>query len=404
MTKTDIIKAAFKVWGSSFYSNTSLSNVADELGVCKQAIYRHFLNKDALLEAMTCYFFDDFAEFIRPEYEKALNNQDKSESIFIFINIITRFFAKNVYKFIFSMINLYEHKSNNIDVTKELSLRGLNLKDFHTSISKNYNFEPAIMQLITTTVTSLTAKFHKERESFTKEPDEAEISKLICTISEIIKSGFGYTDMEINALDYKNLESRIIGKADNIADDPLLKAVAAAVAEAGPWEASMEQVAKRSGLSKSSLYYHFESKQDMLHRLFFNEFMRIIDFARQGIQQSSIPLEQLYLGIFSIMEYLCSKPDILVTLGWIRNRRLNFDPHGKKQEAPEIESMQIFDDIDIKHRIKLTEKNKTGISPLILILVVNTLMRKNKQAKESTEDIRFLFRFLTMGVKGFERK
>ena len=91
MTKTEIIEAAYRVWGRELYLNTSLSDVASELGVCKPALYRHFINKHALLEAMTRHFFDDFAGFIQADYVKALKNEDTNESIFILIRSVAEY-------------------------------------------------------------------------------------------------------------------------------------------------------------------------------------------------------------------------------------------------------------------------------------------------------------------------
>ena len=174
----------------------------------------------------------------------------------------------------------------------------------------------------------------------------------------------------------------------------------------------MEQVARRSGLSKSSLYCHFKDRQDMLHQLFMTESLRIIEFARQGMQQSAAPQEQLYLGIASIAEYLRSKPDILVATDWIRTRRLNFNPGDKKHTGPMTESLRLFDEMNIRslrghspfRRISSKEEF-TGISPWILFLIINTLMGKTPgQAlgKTPNSDIRQLYRFITLGIGGFK--
>ncbi len=61
MTKREIktqliVDTAFKVWGENSFYNTSLSSLAEALGMSKPAIYRYFKNKDALLQAMK----DDF--------------------------------------------------------------------------------------------------------------------------------------------------------------------------------------------------------------------------------------------------------------------------------------------------------------------------------------------------------
>jgi len=311
------------------------------------------------------------------------------------------------------MIKLYKHKFVNTDISNELRVRGVDFGVFLKSIRKNYTFEPLIMRLVFSTLTFYMAGFHKTEKNPAKPPNEAAISKIIGVISKIIGEGLGYTNEEIDKLDYEKLENLIIGKANNIEDDPLLKAVAGAVAEAGPWETSMEQVARRSGLSKSSLYSHFKDRQDMLRQLFITEFLRIINFARQGIRQSDIPVEQLYLGIFSIAEYLRSKPDILITFDWIRNRKLNFNPDGKNPSAPEIESLQLFDEIDIKplfnnespfSEIPTGEDKRFGLSSWIFYLIINTLMRKNEgQELGQTEnrDIRQLYRLITLGIGGF---
>jgi len=190
--------------------------------------------------------------------------------------------------------------------------------------------------------------------------------------------------------------------------------VAEAVAEAGPWGASMEQVARRSGLSKSSLYCHFKNKQDMLHQLFMTEALHIIDFARHGIRQSNVPSEQLYLGIISIAEYLRSNPDILVALDWIRTRKLNLPPRDIKEHGPMMKIMRLFDEIDIKtlkdsdspfQSVPVADEGNRSIAPWILFLIVNTLMRKNRGqsiGKFINKDIRGLFRFITLGINGFK--
>jgi AcrR family transcriptional regulator len=415
MTKKEILEAAYKVWGREFYLNTSLSHVARELKVCKSALYRHFINKNALLEAMTMHFFDDFAGFIQSDFEKAMKTEDKSKSMFILIRSITEYYARNVNYFIFSMTILNDRKLDSFNMAEALCLRGIDMGFFRSSIKKEYVFEPFVMRFFFATLTFYMANFHNIEKSLTNPPDEAAISKIINVISAIIGKGLGYTSKEIDVLDYEDLENRVTGTVNNIDDDPLLKAVAGAVAEAGPWQASMEQVARRSGLSKSSLYCHFKNKQDMLHQLFMTESMRIIDFARRQIKQSEVPQEQLYLGIFSIADYLRSKPDILVALDWIRNRKLNLSPSGRKHKGPMIGFLSLFEVIDIKplqnesssfREIPIGEQGNVNISPWILFLIVKTLMiGKPGQSLGDVpnSDIRSLYKFITLGIGGFKQ-
>ena len=410
MTKTDVMQAAFRVWGREFYAHTSLSHVASELGVCKPALYRHFINKQALLDAMTKHFFDDFAAFVRPDYEKAMQNENSTTSVFMFIHSVAEYYARNVHIFIFAMIKLHDRELSGVKVYKEFRAKGIDLELFSQWIREKYNIHPLILRLCFATLTFCMAEFHKKEKSLEKPPSESAISRIITVINAIIGQGLGYRDEEAE-LDYEKLEKQIAGTIHNLEDDPLLKAVASAVAEAGPWEASMEQVARRSGLSKSSLYYHFESRQDMLHQLFKTESQRIIDFARQGIRLSTVPQEQLYLGIFSITEYLRAKPDILITLDWLRTRRPSLKPPKDEMDGPEYEFLWVFEEIDIeplRHNEcpfnKLPGKEKR-ISPWILFLIAHTLMQNSPGKmvhKVQNSDIRFLYRLVTLGIRGFE--
>ncbi|MDR0456340.1 MAG: TetR/AcrR family transcriptional regulator [Treponema sp.] len=411
MTKTEIMQAAFKVWGREFYFNTSLSHVARELKVCKPALYRHFMSKQALLDAMTTRFFDDLAGFIRNDYEKALGTGDSGRGVFMITRSIAEYFARNVYVFIFSMIKLQNRQLEGFKIVDELHARGVDLLKFHHS-------NQLIMRLIYATLVFFMADFHKRGKSFMNTPTEASIAQIIDMIGNIIGGGLCYTKEEIDALDYEGLENRIAGTINTIGDDPLLKAVAEAVATAGPWEASMEQIARRSGLAKSSLYSRFRGKQDMLRQLFMTETVRIIEFARQGMKQSAIPHEQLYLGIISIVEYLRSKRDILVTMDWLRNRRPDFDPENKP--PPPNTFLRIFEDIDISSLRggeslfnSMPQDSDLWLSPWILFLIINTLMLRNAEQAASPvksldnvqmSDIRSLHRFLTLGIGGFSIK
>jgi AcrR family transcriptional regulator len=394
MTKTEVIEAAFRAWGREFYLNTSLSQVARELEGSKPALYRHCINKQALLDAMTGYFFDDFAHFIRADYEKALKTRDSGEFMSIILRTVAEYYARNVYIFIFLMIKLQNRKLDERNVVKELRIRGIEV---------DYDFQPLGARLFNATLVFFIANFHKKGKTLTQPPAETAIIHIIDAIGEIIGSGLCYRHEEIAALDFGELENRIAGMVNSAGDDPLLKAVAGVVAEAGPWEASMEQVAHRSGLSKSSLYCHFKNKQDMLHQLFVTEFARIMDFARRGMRQSAVPQEQLYLGIFSIVEYLRSKPDILVAMDWIRNRGISLKP---PEEIPEsqVGFLRLFENIDIKLPHVMPDDGGVWLTPWILFLIINTLMQKkagHKVKNVPNNDIRFLYRLVTLGIGGF---
>jgi AcrR family transcriptional regulator len=254
--------------------------------------------------------------------------------------------------------------------------------------------------------------FHKKNISFEKTPSEKKIEKIILTIYDIIEHGLGFTIEKAGALDFKKLEKQVDETMQSFEPEPLFKAVAEAVAEAGPWDASMDMVAKRMGLSKSSLYGHFINRKDMLRRLFISEFKRIIEFARQGIKLSENPAEQLYLGIYSIAVYLRSRPEILIAMGWIRTRKLDL---GKPEK--DLDIFRLFEDVEIESLRNAAEEDKQVASHWILFLLINVLTRtpsapgdhcKDTPAEFSLKkiqntDIRMLYKFITLGLGSIQR-
>ena len=412
VNKEKIVGAAFRVWGRNFYQKTSLSQLAGELGVSKPALYRHFSNKQALIKAMTERFFDDFADSIREEYEETLRHclspqiKSTADGIFAIIMGIAGFYGRNVYAFIFSLINVYDRNKNPTS-TEQLKARNVDMGALHQIFQKEYTAEPVGMQLIFATLTFFMAEFHKTKKTFENIPSEEEIQKTAYVICESIKCGLDYKIEVIKTINFDELEKLAEKKACVAEPEPLFKAVAEAVAEAGPWKASMEMVAKRLGLSKSSLYGHFKNKKDMLRRLFIGEFRRIIEFARQGIKLSQVPEEQLYLGIYSIAVYLRSRPEFLVSLDWIRTRKLDL---GKSEKQNEI--FRLFEDVAIERLQNSGEDEKRRMSHWIMFLLINIMMRTElaenrlpvfRNADAQKNDIRLLYRFVILGLKGFKQ-
>jgi len=406
MTKQEIIETAFKVWGRDFYRKTSLSQIARELGVSKPALYRHFDSKQALTAAMTGRFFDGFAESVRVDFEKALHSDNTDEGIFTIVQSISGYFARNVYHLIFFLVNINDRNIGSHTIPQQLITRGADIGIFRLVIQKKYDAAPAMLHLIFASIVFYVTRFHEENKSFEKSPSDTDIRDTTGEIYTAIENGLGFPVEDTVSLDYNKLEAIVDGTMRNEEPEPLFKAVAEAVAEAGPWDTSMDMVAKRMGLSKSSLYGHFKNRNDMLRRLFFNEFKRIIEFARHGISLSAVPAEQLYLGIYSIAFYLRSRREVLAALNWIRTRKLDYGRPDKKMNN----FFRLFEDIEIEPFSKSGEDIKQKISHLILFLLINILMRPYMSGNEKltvedvrNNDIRLLYKFITLGLGGFIR-
>jgi AcrR family transcriptional regulator len=378
------------------------------LGVSKTALYRHFRNKEAILAAMREYFFDDYAAFVKNEYDRALEAPDFWESAVILIRAVVEYYLRNAGIFVFSFMRVYDGRQMKA-AGEALRRRGVDMSRFRPR-NELFSDYPSLFQMFTATLTFWVAIFHTggqppKGDWVKKNPAEDEIRAMIGVVEEKIMGGLGLQREALEALDYGALERHIPrSQLDEFEDDGLLKAVAETVAEAGPWNASLDMIARRSGLSKSGLYAHFRSKQDMLRRFFMTEFERMIRYAGEAAAASPSPVEQFYLALVSLADYLRSRPEILMAVDWLRTRRLDLD-----LEIPARLSL-LFSDLRLPGAKPVSRTGGGGeepehISQWILFLLVNTLIHRPAGvgfADVSNAGIRRLFRFVCLGVKGFE--
>jgi len=80
-TKEVIIKAALKLFLSKGFIQTSMNEIAAEVGVSKPAIYHHFKNKEVLVQAIFDYFSAKMAEWSQ-EYFADCTDEQKIHKMF----------------------------------------------------------------------------------------------------------------------------------------------------------------------------------------------------------------------------------------------------------------------------------------------------------------------------------
>ena len=103
-----IIDTAFKVWGDNFFYSTSLSSLADALGMTKPALYRYFKNKDAILLAMK----DDLIDKYQGLLKKSGAGGDLDALLVAYTENAVRFFAGNYYYYRFFVLKLINMKQD----------------------------------------------------------------------------------------------------------------------------------------------------------------------------------------------------------------------------------------------------------------------------------------------------
>ncbi|MDR0637040.1 MAG: TetR/AcrR family transcriptional regulator, partial [Treponema sp.] len=411
-----IVRAAFRVWGQQCYQSTSLTQLARDLGVTKSALYRHFDCKEALENAMYKTYYDEYAAFLKPYCDKALNSSDSDFALLIILRAMVAYYARNIDAFLFALVQV-DGRRNVMSVIKQLQERGIDILKLRAMFTQNQGCPTQIQALLATTTYWL-AQFHRNRACLDTEPDDEQVNKLVMFIEENVTKGLGYERTTVARLDYERLEAlarqsaesapSVSGNGDAVSAiaDRLLKAAASVVAELGP-DASMDMVAQRAGMSKSGLYAHFKNKQDMLTQLFLTEFDRIFARTEAAMRLVDTVEEKLYMSIVSIADYLRSYPEILLAMDWVRTRQLKLNCSVPPRLYRIFDEFH-FDEERFSHVIEETNNDEGRYCTIrwIGFLIMNLLMSRPEDmdfVDIPDESVRLLYQVITCGMGGFKQ-
>ncbi len=81
-TKEKITKTALRMFLEKGYENTSLNDIAREVGITKPAIYHHFKNKDQLFHEVLNWFFEEMGKWSSSRFGSCKNLKDLLRAFF----------------------------------------------------------------------------------------------------------------------------------------------------------------------------------------------------------------------------------------------------------------------------------------------------------------------------------
>jgi AcrR family transcriptional regulator len=338
------------------------------------------------------------------------------------------FFVRNKGEFLFLLDKVYGSPEKERQLGFQLAQRGVDLGRFLTpegtertaetagrGEKKNtqapYPLHPSRIQMVMGATI-----FFVSREHFGAVPGKPrrggagkggiDLPAFLRKLKERIGRGLGFIRERVEMIDFAKLERAV---SFDIAFDAgpdemhlkLLKAIGEVLAETGPFEASVEMFARKSGLSKSSLYTHFASREEMILSLFANEFRRIAKIAAFNKAKSDVPEERFYLTLIAIAGYLRTHTMILRAIDKARTRHRDY-PKERYQHNDSLflVTEELFSGIRVpaaSGEITVSRED----ADYILFMLVNALMFRPDSmdyADVGNESMRVLFRFLTRGL------
>lgn len=114
----------------------------------------------------------------------------------------------------------------------------------------------------------------------------------------------------------------------------ILDAIAAVVTERGFERATVEGIAERAGMSKSSLYFHFRNRAEMMASMLVPERDRLIELVESRVSRYGDFPSQLYAFMVVTATYAARSRAILTALDWMRFHRIRMQLDGTIKRRP----------------------------------------------------------------------
>jgi AcrR family transcriptional regulator len=330
LSREAITDAAFRAWGRTHFCNTSLNLVAQELEVTKPAVYRYFKGKDALLEALRL----DYARRLEEDLVGPLTEGESTlapeggrldgvaleRAARAYVTAVYSFFEQNPYHYAFFLRYLLGRPF-------ELQREFRDTIERHDQLLLRHLSSPVAMRYVSGTAAYWTTEHYRRdprtgqprvglqfEPVFLREPGRS------ATIDTIIRRLlWGFLPSDPHPVDLELVE-RIawLAPEEMPPADRVLSAIEEIVHEQGYGAATVERIAERIGITKSSLYHYFRNRDEMLAQVILRDQQHFASLARIRMQQIEHPEQQLYAFFVMIASYGVQHPALLTVENWIR--------------------------------------------------------------------------------------
>jgi len=406
-TKDLIINAAFSFFKEPRFQDFSMSQLALKVGVTKTAIYRHFINKEAILAAMERHFFDLLGNRI-VEIQKSEEEGKPANSTREFEELIC-FFAETP-EYVNFFINKFTNDLNFEETMRtELFARGVK-DEFNEFYKKNIKGN-AIKRYAhafycgTSLLFFIKIREKIECELGVKTSGNEFAKKIINFVHDGLKNTVSKNSIlypvKISKQRMAELDAlSTIKKEDLPEENRIFKAFSSVIKKYGMNGVTVEHIASELNMAKSSLYFYFENKNQMIFSLVVKELNLLRTISRENSIEAKNYTEYLYISIRTEISYFMQRESVLSICGWLLQSAGPNDLFKDECETTsDIWDSKIdasFEDIDLG--FPMTSELVTlwlGLQPVSLTILK---MKHGLDDEEIIEALKYVFNFVMYGV------
>lgn len=319
-TKDLLIEAAFSFYSSAHYEDFSMSQLAAKVGISKPAIYKHFINKEAVMAAMHNHFYDLIASHLI-EIQHS-NKKENSASSPLFLDLITLFAENPQY------VNYFLTQFSNNNNYEEIILNELHSRGVENEIQKYSKIADDVTRLSYSIYSGLSLLFFiKIRENTLKELKlKGNIKKfapnlinfILGGLKGISRPGDSIFPVEISQKRMKELD-KICSLEDDILpeENKIFKAFASVITKYQISGVTVERIAGELNMAKSSLYFYFENKNQMIKSLVEKELALLSALINENTAEAENYSEFLYITMKSEVSFFNKRRSLIPICGWL---------------------------------------------------------------------------------------
>ncbi|MFQ3620700.1 MAG: TetR/AcrR family transcriptional regulator [Spirochaetales bacterium] len=323
--KNTILDAAFEIWGKSNFTQMSLTPIAKHLGITKPALYKHFRSKEELLQGMERRFLAGYVA-LHQEFFRQGEQKDLNLVVRLFLEKVLGFYLNNPYYLSYFYVWLLHtrliEKPELIAVFQEqrkifkalLAPLGLAATDFELDSRLHF--------LYISTTFWVSTLFWKnchptDTVSWNAPPPKEEIEKALQRWHSYCLTGL--LKGNVDAFTYETIENKVqLPPVPKREHDRIFQAIVDVSAEVGIRQASVDRIAEKLGMSKSSLYSHFRNKRSMFEALLREEQRFLLKVLKDQMPLLSGFVAQSYGFMYLTLMHNLHNPSLLSLFNWFR--------------------------------------------------------------------------------------
>ncbi|MBQ7619941.1 MAG: TetR/AcrR family transcriptional regulator [Treponema sp.] len=339
-TKEKILECAFGLYEKPRMSEISLSEIAAKAGISKTAIFRHYKNKEDLMEKMRERFFEAFALMI-----SQLDDSRKPYNL------------KGVEKAVRCVFDFCQNYPNYLSyflqesLSDELLTEGVNMVLLDNGINvinedvfkdkKNYVAQNMVPSFFQHTLLHFLILAFCSMKDVVKIND---IERYKTKVSELIYSGLGKKRNPISGERKSELDERCkLQLESDEKSNRFFNAFVQLMQDNRSSKITVEKIAAALGMAKSSIYSFFANKNDYLMNMLFQETERVCAILKEKSAAAKNPDEAVYIMMRTQANYFAMRPQVIMLHGYFIFQEAALAPEDAK--AFEKKAAELFKSI-----------------------------------------------------------